>query len=106
MPTKQELDDLNAKCVWAWTATNGVNGYVVRGRGPYASASIFLPAVGYGYGTSLNNAGSYGNCWSSVPDSGSYDYAWGLYFGSSDHRTLNDGRNSGQPVRPVQGFTK
>ena len=45
MPTAQELDDLTRKCDWSWTTMNGVNGYVIRGRGDYASASIFLPAA-------------------------------------------------------------
>ena len=84
MPTRGELFALNSKCDWTWTMRNGVNGYVVRGRGDYSEASIFLPAAGYGYGTSLNYAGSDGYCWSSVPrsDSGS---SWGLYFDSGRH---------------------
>ena len=105
MPTKQELDDLQTKCEWKWTKMNGVNGYVVRGRGKYASASIFLPCAGLGYGTSLYDAGSYGNYWSSVPDSGSR-YAWDLYFDSGGHGTYDIGRYNGRSVRPLQGFTK
>ena len=85
---------------------NGVNGYVVRGRGSYASNSIFLPCAGYGRGASLRDAGSFGDYWSSVPGS-DYNYgAWTLYFGSSYHSTDDDGRRSGQSVRPLQGFTK
>ena len=61
MPTVQELKDLRAKCDWMWSTMNGVNGYAVRGRYDYASYSIFLPCAGYGCGTSLSNAGSYGN---------------------------------------------
>ena len=45
MPTKEELDALNSNCDWTWATINGVNGYVVRGRGEYASNSIFLPAL-------------------------------------------------------------
>ena len=60
MPTKQELDDLNEKCDWTRKEMNGVRGYVVRGRGSYSSAWIFLPCAGYGLGTSLYNAGSGG----------------------------------------------
>ena len=105
MPTKQEFDDLNSKCDWVWTTTNGVNGYVVRGRGDYASRSIFLPCAGYGYGTSLSGAGSDGRYWSSVPDSDSYG-AWCLYFSSSDHYAYYNYRYYGQSVRPLQGFTK
>ena len=106
MPTDQELKYLYEKCNWAWTQMNGVNGYVIRGRGEYASASIFLPCAGLGDGTLLNYAGSYGYSWSSVPGSGS-NCAWRLYFDSSGHGTgSNGGRVYGLSVRPVQGFTK
>ena len=105
MPTKQELDALTSKCDWTWATMKGINGYVVRGKGAYVSASIFLPAAGYGYGTSLYYAGSYGSYWSSVPSSDNLD-AWGLDFGSSRHYTHYYGRYYGQSVRPVQGFTK
>jgi hypothetical protein len=133
MPTKQELEDLNEKCDWTWTTKNGVNGYIVQGRGRYASASIFLPGAGSGYGTSLDSflhgygtsldsflagygletslddAGSYGGYWSSVPDSDSYydNRAWALFFSSSGSGTYYySDRLDGQSVRPVQGFTK
>ncbi len=105
MPTDEELKDLCGKCDWIWTQKNGVNGYVVRGRGEYATASIFLPCSGYGDGTSLYYAGSDGEYWSSVPGSDS-DYAWGLDFSSSYHSTSSYDRFGGQSVRPVQGFTK
>ena len=105
MPTIQELVDLTLKCNWSWTTMNGVNGYVIRGRGDYASASIFLPAAGCGYGTSLYDAGSYGYYWSSVPSSGNDD-AWSLYFYSSGHDTHTYSSGYGRSVRPVQGFTK
>ena len=105
MPTRQELNDLRKKCNWIWVTKNGVNGYIVRGRDEYASASIFLPAAGYGSGTSLGNVGSCGHYWSSVPYSDSN--AWSLYFLSSGHDTNSYYyRSRGQPVRPVQGFTK
>ena len=106
MPTDQELKDLCEKCDWTWTQMNGVNGYSVHGRGTYATAKIFLPAVGYGYGASLNSAGSYGTYWSSVPRSGNYGYAWNLDFLSSSHGADNSYRGYGQSVRPVQGFAE
>ncbi len=106
MPTKQELGDLNGNCDWTWTKLNGVKGYVVRGRGDYASNSIFLPCAGRGDGTSLCFAGSLGYYWSSVPCSDSYS-ALGLCFDSSDHNTGYYGnRVFGFSVRPVQGFAK
>ena len=103
MPTKQEFYDLNNKCDWIWTTMNGVYGYIVRGRGSYASNSIFLPCAGRGYGTSLDDAGSGGSYWSSVPFSGD---AWCFSFGSSGHYTSYYYRYYGRSVRPVQGFTK
>ena len=86
MPTMAELDALNNNCDWIWTTQNGVNGYLVKGRGDYASKSIFLPAAGYGDGTSLYFSGSIGLYWSSVPDLDG-GYAWGLDFVSSYHGT-------------------
>ena len=107
MPTEQELSDLNSKCDWIWTAMNGVNGYVVRGRGDYASSSIFLPAAGVGT-SSLGGVGSYCYYWSAVPCSDSDKYrSWSLSFhNSGSHVIKNWSRYFGQPVRPVQGFTK
>ena len=105
MPTVQEFGDLNSKCEWTWSTMNGVNGYLVRGRGSYASNSIFLPCAGFGHGTSLYHAGSSGNYWSSVPYS-DYDNAWCLCFTSSNHGTGDGDRCCALSVRPLQGFTK
>ena len=105
MPTKDEFDNLSKKCDWTWTTRNGKNGYVVRGRGNYASKSIFLPAVGYGCGASLNGYDSCGGYWSSVPLSVSY-LAYELWFYSFVPSTDDYPRLYGLPVRPVQGFTK
>ena len=104
MPTKQELADLVSKCDWTSATQNGVKGYVVKGKGTYASISIFLPCAGDGYGPSLYGAGSSGNCWSSVPFSDSYN-AWYLNFDSDGHVTGTYARFAGMSIRPVQGFT-
>ena len=104
MPTKQEVDDLNSKCDWVWTTMNGVNGYIVRGRGGYASNSIFLPCAGLGGGTSLYYADSQGWYWSSVP--GDCYAAWGFGFDLTGHGTIYYNRRNGQSIRPVQRFTK
>ena len=107
MPTRQELYDLcYNKCDWTWGAMNGVYGYIVRGRGSYASNSIFLPCAGYGLGTSLDDSGSSGDFCSSVPYSDGSYYAYGLRFYSSTRYTSRNIREDGQSVRPVQGFTK
>ena len=105
MPTNQEFLDLYNKCDWTWTTMNDVYGYIVRGRGSYASNSIFLPCAGSGQGTSLLDAGSLGYYWSSVPSSDSY-YAWYLHFNSGYYYASCLNRYYGQSVRPLQGFTK
>ena len=105
MPTDGELELLNRECDWTWGSMNGVNGYIVRGRGSYASNSIFLPCAGYGFGTSFYDACSDGDYWSSVPVSDDYS-AWYLYFDSGGHYSSGDLRYVGQSVRPLQGFTK
>lgn len=105
MPTIEELNELCDKCNWKWTINNGITGFTVRGRGNYASASIFLPAGGQGKGTSLMFADS-GYYWSSVPGKDKDWGAWGLYF-SSDYLSWDySNRYFWRPVRPVQSFRK
>ena len=111
MPTLQEQDDLCSKCDWTWTTMNGVNGYIVCGKGDYAYNSIFLPCAGNGVDTSFD---SYygpereGRYWSSVPDSdrrgrsaGELGFISGSHYASGGYF-----RYLGHSVRPVQGFTK
>lgn len=75
MPTKAELDELCTQCTWTWydegnTEFNGVAGHKVTGTN---GKSIFLPAAGYRYGTSLYSAGSVGEIWSaSLNEGGPY----------------------------------
>ena len=105
MPTQQDLDDLCNKCDWNWTTVHGINGYTVRGRDAYASASIFLPCADYGTGTSLSNAGSQGYYWSSASRSDGYT-SWSLYISLSCHDMYGNLRSRGQSIRPVKRVTK
>jgi hypothetical protein len=106
MPTKQELKDLCDNCDWTWTTTNNINGIVVRGRGDYASASIFLPASGYGEETSAGNIGSYGYYLASAPSSDSR-FSASLYFTPGAYHTASQGWSYfGIPIRPVQGVAE
>lgn len=106
MPTDQELSDLCSKCDWTWMTINGVNGYVVRGRGDYDNNNIFLPAAGCGdSATSLSYVGWDGYYWSSVP--ADYIYrAYRLLFYSDEgylyHGVARDSRRHGKSIRPVQ----
>ena len=96
MPTKAELQELLDKCTWTWMSQNGIDGYKVTGPN---GNSIFLPAAGYRYGSSLGYAGSRANCWSSTPDG--WSYAYYLYFGSSKRNVDSYYRYNGRSVRPV-----
>ena len=98
MPTKAEQQELLDNCTWEWTTQNGVNGYKVTGPN---GNSIFLPAAGYRYGTTLNFDGYYGGYWSSTPDESGTNGAYYLYFNSGDHYVGWFSRNYGLSVRPV-----
>ncbi|MBQ6011361.1 MAG: hypothetical protein IJL17_22720 [Kiritimatiellae bacterium] len=116
MPTEQELSDLCERCDWTWTTMHGVKGCVVRGRGDYSSASIFLPAAGHGEGTSLYGDGSDGWYSSSIGAVTTnlpllaWPYKHGVVVGlcvdSSGGKNFIFPRHYGISVRPVQGFTK
>ena len=98
MPTCDEMKELNNNCTWAWTTQNGVNGYKVTGPN---GNSIFLPAAGYRYGSSLYYAGEYGVYWSSTPYEYGSNFAWYLRFDSSGQYMYDSYRGSGLSVRPV-----
>ena len=105
MPTSDEIQMLVNNCQNSWDST--LKGHIVRGKGKYASRSIFLPAAGYGDGSSLNNSGSNGFCWSSTPYADDSDGARSFGFGSgsfSQYRNLS--RYLGLSVRSVRGFAK
>ena len=97
MPTESELEELKNKCTWKWTTQNGVKGYKITGPN---GNSIFLPAAGCRYGSSLYYAGE-GYYWSSLPNESNSDYAFSLDFDSSNQRVSWDSRYYGQSVRPV-----
>lgn len=65
MPTSQDLNNLMRKCEWKWDQVEGVAGYTIQGRGDFATASIFLPAAGYGSDNALFDFGKVGFYWSS-----------------------------------------
>ena len=98
MPTKEEFDELKNNCTVTWTTQNGVNGRLFTGPN---GNSIFLPAAGYRYDSSLYSAGSYGYYWSSSLYT-DYPYsAWLLYFLSGNYGMYSDYRYYGRSVRPV-----
>ena len=99
MPTDAEFTELREQCTWTWTTQNGVNGYKVTSKSN--GNSIFLPAAGYRDDSSLDDAGSYGDYWSSSLYTGSPYLAWGVYFDSSGVDRGYGSRYGGLSVRPV-----
>ena len=98
MPTEAEMQELRDNCTWNWTTQNGVKGYKVTGPN---GNSIFLPAAGFRYGSSLYDAGSDGFYWSSTPYDNYDDSAYFLGFGSSGHHVGYDFHSFGRSVRPI-----
>ena len=102
MPTKEEQDELRDNCTWEWTTQNGVEGYKVTSKKKgYTKNSIFLPAAGYRYDSSLDLAGSYGRYRSSSLYA---DYPYEAYYLSFDSGYVDwfySNRLYGFSVRPV-----
>lgn len=98
MPTRAEQDELRSKCKWTWTTQNGVKGYKVVGPN---GNSIFLPAAGFMYGTSLYDVGSNGYYWSSSLYTSNPASAYSVDFHLSNVSRYSSSRNYGRSVRPV-----
>ena len=99
MPTHAEQVELNEKCTWIWTTSNGVNGYKVVGPN---GNSIFLPAAGYRNGSGVNYAGSSGYCLSASLYEHFTTSAWYMFFSSDYHNSYGYGdRDRGRTVRAV-----
>ena len=98
MPTGAELTELREQCTWTWTTQNGVYGRKVTSK--TNGNSIFLPAAGCRYGTSLSDAGSSYYMSSSLNTDRPY-YAWYVYFDSDLVYGSGYYRCSGLSVRPV-----
>ena len=99
MPTDAEWTELREQCTWTWTTQNGVKGYKVTSKSN--GNSIFLPAAGYRYDSSLYGAGSNGYYWSSSLHADSPYYAWYVSFLSSNVSRYYNRRYYGFSVRPV-----
>ena len=101
MPTQAEWQELLNNTTNVWTTQNGVNGRLFTATN---GNSLFLPAAGYRYASSLNSVGSYGHYWSSSLSTDDSDQAWSLLFGSGWCYTSCSGSNRGygKSVRPVR----
>ena len=102
MPSDDQFTELinSSYTTSTWTTQNGVYGRKITSKSN--GNSLFLPAAGYRSGTSLTDAGSYGDYWSRTLDTSFPYLAYCLYSDSSGIRTGDGSRYIGFSVRPVR----
>jgi len=98
MPTDAEIEELVDNCTWTWTSQGGKNGYLVTGPN---EKTIFLPAAGYRFDSSLGLAGECGLYWCATVYAEGNSFAYYLNFDSSCHSVEYYSRGYGRSVRPV-----
>ena len=98
-PRDYEWQELMDNTTVTWTTRNGVYGRKFTASN---GKSIFLPATGNRYGSSLNDAGERGYYWSSTLVTDDPDYAWCFYFYSRGRFVSSDYRSGGFSVRAVR----
>ena len=99
MPTREEWQELLNNTTVTWTTQNGVKGRLFTASN---GNSLFLPASGYRYDSSLYVAGFYGYYWSSSLYTDYPGNAWYFYFDSNYCYMDYSDRLSGQSVRGVR----
>lgn len=100
MPSNAEFNELINDCFWAWTSMEGKNGYKITSESN--GNSIFLPATGWGIGTSIEDEGIKGGYWSrSLGVDGLSNGAKNLFFVSRNYLMFSGYRKNGLSVRPV-----
>jgi len=104
MPTTDEFKALSGAVTSTLTADyqgSGVSGLVLTDKTD-SSKVLFFPAAGYCINGSVTDVGRYGFCWSSSVGGSGVQYAYNLYFNSSDVFWQNyDRRCRGFAVRGV-----
>ena len=99
IPTIDQQTELITKCTWKWTTQNGVKGRLVTGPN---RNTLFLPAAGNRYDSSLYRAGSQGGYWVRTVYSSRPSDVSSLGFNSSSVGWGDKGRCYGFPVRAVR----
>ena len=102
MPTLEQQQELLESCNWNWTTRNGINGWLVIGPN---GNSIFMPAAGNIYRSSLREEGSTGFYWSRTLDSGRPNSAYNMLVELEGMGFANGGRYAGFTVRAVREET-
>ena len=110
MPTEDDIVELYSNTDNTWCTctvlgegheTHTVNGRLFTSKTD-TTKKIFIPAAGYQYGTSVDDAGNYFNVWSSSLSEVNSRYAWLLYSDSGYVLKGGDYRCCGYSVRGVK----
>ena len=99
MPTMQEFQELCNNTSCTWTQQNGVNGRLFTASN---GNSLFLPAAGCRSGSSLYDAGSWSDYWSSSLYTKYPNRARALEFSPSNCNVFSSARYFGVSVRAVR----
>ena len=99
MPTIGEWEELFLNTTGVWTTLNDVKGWRCTASN---GNSLFLPAAGYRWDSSLNFAGSRGFYWSSSLDTDDPSRAWNFVFISAFQGVNGGNRDDGRSVRAVR----
>lgn len=99
MPTMEDFEELISCCYRTSVGSSDDNygGFIFTSM--INGNSVFFPAAGYCYSSSVSSQGSVGNYWSASWKSS--DRAWRLYFNSGRVNVNNNNRYYGQSVRGV-----
>ena len=102
MPSNEQFAELinSSYTTTTWTTQNGVYGRLITSESN--GNSIFLPAAGGRYNSSLSFAGETGVYWSRTLTESDPKGARFLIFGSSNVSTSYANRSGGRSVRPVR----
>lgn len=100
IPTKEELEELVADCKWEVVTQNGVKGMLVTGPN---DNSIFLPASGTIYESTVGYPGEFGSYWSSTPyvEKNVGAYSVDFYTATVEYSIWWGYRILGHTIRPV-----
>ena len=99
MPSEEQMKELVNNCSYQWAQQNGVKGGLFTGSN---GNSVFLPAAGYRWNSSLDDRGGCGYYWSGTLNPRDSYNAYGLGF-DSGYSGWNNWytRHPGRSVRPV-----
>ena len=98
LPTQAEAEELLERCEWRWETVDGHSGYRVTGPN---GGSIFLPASGYRFDTSLGYGDVNGYYWVSSPYGSNTERAYYIRFYRGYHNLYWGLRSQGRSIRPV-----